>query len=203
MKVKLISITLLLAVLATVGACVTPPSGPLPSLTITAPEQVENGNFVPFLITSNRPLASGEELVLKADSEVIYKVQTAGNVSVYAFSGRARMRHSGMLHVVVTSRSGDKAVASAKVEVSQGATIPPNGVTGNSNKTRVQGDEILVLFINDMPVKGYIESATIRLRDGDIQIKGTPLLAEKPQLGFRTPNSLRKVEVTAVVNTAS
>lgn len=203
MKVNLISITLLLAILAAVGACVTPLSGPLPSLTITAPEQVENGNFVPFLITANRPLASGEELVLKADNEVIYKVQTAGKVSVYAYSGRARMRRSGMLHVVVTSRGGDKAVASAKVEVAQGATIPASGVTGNSNKTRVQDDEILVLFINDMPVKGYIESATIRLRDGDIQIKGTPLLAEKPQLGFRTPNSLRKVEVTAVANTTS
>ena len=203
MKANLVSITLLLAVLAAVGACVTPPSGPLPSLTITAPEQVENGNFVPFLIAASRPLVSGEELVLRADNEVIYKVRTAGKVSVYAFSGRARMRRSGMLHVTVTSRSGDKAIASAKVTLAQGAAIPASGVTGNSNKTRVQGDEILVLFINDMPFKGYIESATIRLQDGDIQIKGTPLLAEKPQLGFRTPDSLRKVEVIAVVNTGA
>ncbi len=203
MKVNPGSIALLIAILAALSACVTPPSGPLPSLTITAPEQVENGNFVPFLITANRPLVSGEQLVLKADNEVIYKVHTAGKVSVYAFSGRARMRRSGMLHAVVTTRSGDKAVASVKVAVSQGANIPASGVTGNSNKTRVQGDEILVLFINDMPAKGYIESATIRLRDGDIQIEGTPLLAEKPQLGFRTPNSLRKVEVAAVVNTTS
>lgn len=202
MKVIFASIMFCFAILAGVSGCVTPRPETLPSLTITTPEQVENGNFVPFLITVDRPLVSGEELVLKADNEVIYKVQTTGKVSVYAFSGRVRMRHTGLLHVVVTTRGGAKAAISAKVAVSQGGTIPVSGVTGTSNKTRVQGDEILVLFINDMPSMGFIESATIQLRDGDIQISGTPLLAEKPQLGFRTHNSLGKVDITAKVKTA-
>ncbi len=203
MKVSLASIMLCLATLLGMDGCVAPPVEPLPALTVTVPEQVENGNFVPFLITSDRPLKSGEELVLKADNEVIYKVRTSGKVSVYSFSGRLRMRHSGLLHVVVTTRSGGKVATSVNVTVAQGGKIPLSGVTGNSNKTRVQGDEVLVLFINDMPLKGYIESATIALRDGNIQISGTPLLAEKPQLGFRTHNSLQKVEVTATVDTSS
>ncbi len=202
MKVNFGLMMLFFATLVGVGACITPSAETLPSLTITAPEQVENGNFVPFLITADRPLVSGEELLLKADNEVIYKVRTTGKVAVYEFSGRVRMQRTGILHVVVTTRSGAKAAVSAKVAVAQGATIPAGGVTGTSNKTRVQDDEVLVLFINDMPLKGFIESATILLRDGDIQISGTPLLAEKPQLGFRTHNSLKKVEVTAVVKTA-
>ncbi len=202
MKASFSSMMLFLATLLGLGGCVTSPAAPLPNLTVTVPEQVENGNFVPFLITLDRPLQSGEELVLKAGNEVIYKVRTTGKVSVYAFSGRVRMQHSGLLHVVVTTRSGAKAATSVSVTVAQGGKIPLSGVTGNSNKTRVQGDEVLVLFINDMPLKGYIESATIALRDGGIRISGTPLLAEKPQLGFRTHNSLKKVEVSAVVNTS-
>jgi hypothetical protein len=203
MKASFASALLFLATLAGVGACVTPSAESLPALTITVPDLVENGNFVPFLITSSRALVSGEELVLKADSEVVYKVQTTGKISVYAYSGRARMQHSGILHATVTTRSGAKAAVSTTVTVAQGATIPASGVTGNSNKTRVQGDELLVLFINDMPQKGFIEAATIQLRDGDIKVTGTPLLAEKPQLGFRTRNSLKQVEVNAVVKPAS
>jgi hypothetical protein len=203
MKVRFGCRLLCFILLAGVGACVTRPPEPLPSMSITVPEQVENGNLVPFLITASRPLVSGDELVLKADNELIYKVRTSGKVSVHAFSGRVRMRRSGMLHVVVTTRSGAKAAVSTRVAVARGATIPASGVTGNSNKTRVQGDEVVVLFINDMPSKGFIESATIQLRDGDIQIKATPLLAEKPQLGFRTHNSLNKVDVTAVMNAGS
>ena len=185
------------------AACVVRPPEPLPLMSITAPEQVENGNLVPFLIKASRPLVSGDELLLKADSDMIYRVRFSGKASVFGFSGRVRMRRSGMLHVMVTTRSGTKAAVSAKVAVARGASIPASGVTGNSNKIRVQGDEVVVLFINDMPRKGYIESATIRLEDGDILIKGTPLLAEKPQLGFRTHNSLKKVEVIAVMNSGS
>ncbi len=203
MKANFASVLVFLATLSGLSACVTPAIEPLPTLTVTAPEQVENGDFVPFQITSDRPLKSGEELVLKADNDVICKVRTSGRVAIYSFSGRVRMRRSGLLHVVVTTRNGAKVATSVKVVVTQGGKIPLTGVTGNSNKTRVQGDEILVLFINDMPVKGYIESATIALRDGSIEITGTPLLAEKPQLGFRTHNSLKKVEVTAVVGRSS
>lgn len=203
MKASFGSMLVFLASLSGLSSCVTPTVESLPTLTVTAPEQVENGNFVPFQITSDRPLRSGEELVLKADNEVICKVGTSGRVAIYSFSGRVRMRRSGLLHVVVTTRSGAKVATSVKVAVTQGGKIPLTGVAGNSNKTLVQGDEILVLFINDMPAKGYIESATITLRDGSIQISATPLLAEKPQLGFRTHNSLQKVEVTAVVDGAS
>lgn len=203
MKTRFGSMLVFFATLSGLSACVTPAVEPLPTLTVTAPEQVENGNFVPFQITSDRLLKSGEELVLKADNEVICKVRPTGRVAIYSFSGRLRMRRSGLLHVVVTTRNGAKAATSVKVAVTQGGKIPLTGVTGNSNKIRVQGDEILVLFINDMPAKGYIESASITLRDGSIEITGTPLLAEKPQLGFRTHNSLQKVEVSAVVDRSS
>lgn len=198
-KRRFASVILFLAALILMAGCVTSPSAPLPKLTMTVPEQVENGNFVPFLITAARPLAAGDELVLTANGEVIYKVRASGKVQVYAFSGRLRLRRSGLLQVMVTARDGGKAAVSTKVAVARAATIPASGVTGNSNKTRVQGDELLVLFINDMPAKGFIESAVIKLTEGEIHIQGTPLLAEKPQLGFRTRNSLAKVEVSAVV----
>jgi hypothetical protein len=99
---------------------------------------------------------------------------------------------------VLATRHGNQVSVSERVNVGQGGVIPATGVTGNSNKTSVRENEALVMFMNDMPQRGYIESATITLLDGRVMITGSPILSAGPQLGFRTPNSLKQLDVTAV-----
>ena len=184
-----------------VSACATPVASPL-KLAIKAPTQVENGNFVPFLITFSRPLVSGEVLTVMVSNDVVCTIKPSGGVVLSAFSGRARMLHSGALQALVIVRDGAQIRAAEQVSVTRGAAIPDSGVSGNSHKVQIQGKELLIVFVNDMARTGFIESATITLADGQIQIQGSPLLAEKPQLGFKTPNSLKKVEVTAVTDSS-
>lgn len=196
-KPQPVLIGLVSSLLLLVSACTTPVTSPL-SLAIKVPTQVENGNFVPFLITASRPLVNGEMLTVMASNEVICTIKPSGGVVLSAFSGRARMRHSGVLQGLVATRDGTKIKVAEHIRVTQGATIPATGVSGNSHKTQIQGKELLIVFINDMALTGFIESATITLADGQIQIHASPLLAENPQFGFKTSSSLKKVEVAAV-----
>ena len=182
-----------------VSACTAPVASPL-KLAIKAPTEVENGNFVPFQITFSRPLASGEVLTVMAGNEMVCTIKPSGGIVLSAFSGRARMLHSGALQALVIARDGGKIKVAEQVSVTRGATIPASGVSGNSHKIQIQGNELLIVFVNDMGRTGFIESATITLADGQIQIHGSPLLAENPQFSFKTPNSLKKVEVTAVTS---
>lgn len=198
---KSIMIGLVWSLMLIVGACAAPVVSPL-SLALKVPRQVENGNFVPFLITASRPLVKGEVLMVMAGNDVVCTIKPSGEATLSAFSGRARMLRSGALQAQVTTSDGAKVKIAEQVVVTLGARIPARGVSGNSNKIQVQGDELMILFVNDMARTGFIESATVTLADGQIQIQGSPLLAEKPQLGFKIPNSLKKVEVTAVANTS-
>ena len=184
-----------------ISACATPVASPL-KLAIKAPSQVENGNFVPFMISFSRPLVSGEMLTVLAGNEQVCTIKLTGGVTLSAFSGRARMLHSDALQALASVRDGTKIMATEQVSVTRGATIPATGVSGNSHKIQIQGKELLIVFVNDMARTGFIESAVITLADGQIQIHGSPLLAEKPQFGFQTPNSLKKVEVTAVTDSS-
>ena len=188
---------LLVGLLAMLASCVTRVE-PLPVVSVKVPEQVENGNFVPFQITISRNLVSGDELSLYVNNEVACKVRVTGKVSVNAFSGRVRMTRSGALRAVLTTYGGNHVSVSERVNVSQRGAIPATGVTGNSHKSSVRDDEVLVMFMNDMPRHGYIETATITLADGRVLISGSPILSANPQLAFRTPNSLKQLDVTAV-----
>jgi predicted secreted protein len=193
----------LVAALLLSSACVPPLTAVTevstpPKLGLKAPAQIENGNSVPFEITASRPLGQGDELTLLVNETLAYVVRPTGKVTLRAFTGRVRMARSGVLRALVKTHGAGQVEASAPVTVSVGATIPDSGLTGNSNKTRVEGDELVVLFMNDMPKKGYVESASLLLADGGIEVTTTPLLSEKPQLGFRTGNSLVQVEVNAV-----
>ena len=185
-RYKLMLIGWVYSVMLIVSACATPVAPPL-KLAIKAPTQVENGNFVPFSITFNRSLVNGETLTILAGNEKVCTIKPSGKMALSAFSGRARMRRSGALQALVTTRDGAKISVAEQISVAQGAIIPASGVSGDSHKTQVQGNELLVVFVNDMARTGFIESATITLADGQIQIHATPLLAAKPQLGFITP----------------
>ena len=201
-KLKPALISVVSSLMLLVSACVTPVASSPLSLTIKVPTQVENGNFVPFSITASRPLVSGEVLTVMVNNDVVCTIKPSGGVVLSAFSGRARMMHSGALQALVTTRDGTEIKVAQRVSVTQGATIPASGVSGNSHKTQIQGQELLLVFVNDMARTGFIQSATIILAEGQIQIQASPLLAEKPQLGFKTPNSLKKVEVTAVIDSS-
>lgn len=198
-KSKSVLIGLVSSLMLLVSACTAPVASPL-KLAIKAPTEVENGNFVPFQITFSRPLASGEVLTVMAGNEMVCTIKPSGGIVLSAFSGRARMLRSGALQALVIARDGGKIKVAEQVSVTRGATIPASGVSGNSHKIQIQGNELLIVFVNDMGRTGFIESATITLADGQIQIHGSPLLAENPQLSFKTPNSLKKVEVTAVTS---
>ena len=200
-KPKPVLISVVSSLMLLVSACVTPVASPL-SLTVKVPAQVENGNFVPFSITASRPLVSGEVLTVMVSNDVVCTIKPSGGVVLSAFSGRARMMRSGALQALVTTRDGTEIKVAQRVSVTQGATIPANGVSGNSHKTQIQGQELLIVFVNDMARTGFIQSVTITLAEGQIQIHASPLLAEKPQFGFKTPSSLEKVEVTAVTSSS-
>ena len=200
-KLKSLLIGLASSLMLIVSACATPVVSPL-NLVIKVPAQVENGNFVPFSISFSRPLVSGEALTVMAGNERVCTIKPSGGVALSAFSGRARMLRSGTLQALAITRDGTKLRSAEQVSVTQGAIIPASGVSGNSHKVQVQEGELLIVFVNDMARAGFIESATITLTDGQIQIEGSPLLAAKPQFGFKTSNSLKKVEVTAATGSS-
>lgn len=168
-------------------------------LTIKVPQQVENGEFVPFAVTITPELRTGDQLAVLVEDQVACTIQPQGNAALSAFSARLRMLKSGQVGALVTRRDKTQTATTARIAVTVPATIPDRAAPGDDTKVRTRQDQLLVLFNNPMARDSYIKNIQVRLTEGTVEVATTPWVSKNPLIMINMLNPLDGAVVTSSV----
>jgi len=178
-----------------------PPLSSLPKnaggISLIAPSIAENGNVVPVNINIENPLMPGDVLIISGDDEQALELRTETH-PVTMVSTRLRLMN-GNISAYVIRTSGQINSGSQYVQIGRAANAPPpNGNSSVEHKVRSKGNEVKMLFSNDMAVSGHIREVIITPTNGGvIRVTLTPRLSKNPYLGLKSTNNFNSVSIVA------
>ncbi len=163
------------------------------------PDVTDNGNVVPFFADFSRPVLAGDRVVITSDGESALMLDS-NEVPISGISSRVRLR-IGTIGVYVLRKDGTINSATGTTVIRKAADQPPHtGNSGTSFKKATAGNELKLLFSNDMAQNGHLRKIEIRTgSDNPISVLFTTGLSANPYLSIKSGDNLKNAQVLASI----
>lgn len=164
---------------------------------IKVPDQIANGKVVPINLTFAKPLLPGDKLIISGEGEKALELTTQSH-ALSGISARLRLDF-GRINTYIIRANGVINSSARKVAVNLPAGEPlaiGNGVL--EKKVRYQGNQVKMLFKNQMATQGHIKTIKVLTGNGGpITLKLTPRISMNPYFGITAVGTFSSVSVQA------